>query len=134
MADQESTSAVKLGKNWRTVALVAVILMVGAVMGHSVLSGDRAVSTGEDGSSACAACPSSGTCSKKAVAAREDACCAGKAQSGVSTEKVTAAVADTADSSPCCASKAQCCTDTEKTAETSSACGGCPFSTASKTE
>ncbi len=138
MAEQETTSENKLGQNWRTVAIVAVILMVGAVMGHSMLSGDRAASTGEAGQSACSTCPNSASCSEKADAS-QPACCASKTADSGSVEEAACATkaaccsgAEEATEKPAGCSGGAGCSKTEKGAETPSACGGCQGSACSK--
>ena len=136
MAEQESTSERKLGQNWRTVAIVAVILMVGAVMGHSVLSGNQAANLDGGEKSACSTCPASASCSEK-VAAAQPACCASKAVGSGSDEKgvfATKADGSGSDEEGVFAAKAACCSETAQAAEAPATCGGCSGGTCSTEE
>jgi len=134
MSNQELKTENKLGKNWRTLAIVAVILVVGAVvMGHSLLSGDRTQRTGEDGTSTCSMCSAGGACPAKATTAQaSETCCGSEVQGKMTVENVAAMVSDTGDTPACCGANGQCCADTDKTCcESCSGCGACPASASS---
>ena len=116
-------SAKKMGQNWQTVALVAAVLLVGAVMGHSLLTGDQADDQGKAAKTACQSCPSKQTCASQAAAPTEavfasqaeGSCCAGS---------------ETAEEAGCCAQKSAGCASAEAGCQAKSGCGGgCSSST-----
>jgi hypothetical protein len=124
----ETLSAGGGGQNWKTAMFVVVILVAGAVAGHSLLKNDRAAPKGSScgGDPACAACPFS------KPAAAEDA-----GQSGAQS-----AAGQTANQQmPCCQQQScpsndkACCPDSVCPAGAESptaqpapdSCAGCPF-------
>jgi hypothetical protein len=126
MENQDKTTESKLGKNWKTVALVAAVLMVGAVMGHSLLTSEPADSDATPAKSACQTCPAKASCASQDTAQAgteavfatqtEGSCCAKKA-----------AASEVSSESGCCAKKASGCCDT---AQAKPGCGGgCSSST-----
>ena len=126
MANQDTTSESKMGQNWKTVALVAAVLLVGAVMGHSLLTSNSADAEGTPAKAACQTCPASQTCASQAdtqasadgvfATKTEDSCCAQKT-----------AASEAASESGCCAKKAAGCCETSQT--TPGCGGGCSSST-----
>ena len=107
MAEQDKTTESKMGQNWKTVALVAAVLLVGAVMGHSILTSNSANADGTAAKPACQTCPGKASCASQdkapeATAAAfatqtEGSCCAQKtAESAASSESGCCAKKETA--------------------------------------
>lgn len=132
--EQENASESKMGNNWKTVAIVVAILLVGAVMGHSLLTNERASNQGDMASSACQGCPTSKTCSAQAASAeKSDMACAVGDENTSCAQKGTCAATDEANSnSSCCGEKSTVNSPSCETVPAASACGGCPSSKASQ--
>jgi len=129
MANQENAPESRLGQNWKTVALVAAVLLVGAVMGHSLLTGDQADTEATPAKPACQACPASATCASQDKAqATADGACAGETKASCCAQKDAIAASDATGESGCCAQKAAGCSGSAETFQTTLGCGGCPSS------
>lgn len=133
MTHHGNSTESKLGQNWKTIAIVATILMVGAVMGHSLLTSHGAYSEGTPTKQACQGCPASATCAgQENSQANADAAFASVSESSCCAQKSTdAATTDAKSESGCCAKKAAGSTGSEMF-QTSLTCGGCPSSTDSQ--
>ncbi len=103
MESQDNASKSKLGLNWKIVALAAAVLTAGAVMGHSLLTSDRA-DTEET-----PAAPT--TCAEQA---NEPGACDSKAEGSCCAKKSTCADSDATGESGCCAKKTAGCTGEDK--------------------
>jgi len=124
MTSQDNSAESKLGQNWKTIAIVATILMVGAVMGHSLLTSDQADSEGTPAKQACQGCQASGTCADQEksqtnadaafASVSESSCCA-----QTSTEDATT---DAISKSSCCGEKAQTNADAAFASVSESSC------------
>ena len=71
MDQTDNTVENKMGQNWKTVLVVAAILLVGAVAGHALLSSDQAGSESGALKPACQGCPSGSTCAAQAQPAAD---------------------------------------------------------------
>ena len=132
--EQENADESKMGNNWKPVAIVVAILLVGAVMGHSLLTNERVSNQGDMASSACQGCPTSKACSAQAASAEKaDMACALGDNNTSCAQKGTCAATDEAKSnSSCCGEKSTVKSCTCETAPATSACGGCPSSKAAQ--
>ena len=104
MAGQDSASESKLGRNWKIVALVAAVLMAGAVMGHSLLTSDRA-----DRKETPASPVNTTIAGLEKSPADAHGACASKVEGGCCAKKSTGADSDATGESGCCAQKAAGC-------------------------
>ncbi len=111
MTNQDNSAESKLGQNWKTIAIVATILMVGVVMGHSLLTSEQASETCADQEK------SQANADAAFASVSESSCCAQK-----STEDATA---NARSESGCCSEKAAGCADSSEMFQTSLTCGGC---------
>ena len=126
MTNQDNSAESKLGQNWKTIAIAATILMVGAVMGHSLLTSDQADSEGTPAEQACQGCQASETCADQEksqanadaafASVSEGSCCARKSTSNATTDAVS--------ESGCCGKKAAGSDDSSEMFQTSLT-GGC---------
>ena len=120
---ENQDSAKKMGQNWQTVALVAAVLLVGAVMGHSLLTGEQSDDQGTAAKTACQSCPSKQTCASQAAAPAEAAFAS-------QTEGACCAGSEKAEEAACCAQKTAGCSGAEAGCQAKSGCaGGCSSST-----
>jgi hypothetical protein len=134
MINQDNSAKSKLGQNWKTIAIVATILMVGAVMGHSLLTSDQADNEGTPAKQACQGCQTGETCADQEKSqANADAAFASVSESGCCAQKSTGdATTDAISESGCCAKKAVGDTDSSEMFQTSLTCCGCEPSTDSQ--
>jgi hypothetical protein len=124
MENQDKAPESKMGQNWKTVALVAAVLMAGAVMGHSILTSNSAEAEGTAAKPACQTCPDKASCTSQDKAPEATAAAFATQTEGSCCAKKTPEAAEGSESG-CCAKKeaAGCC----DTAQKASGCagGGC---------
>jgi len=132
--EQENASESKMGNNWKPVAIVVAILLVGAVMGHSLLTNERASSQGDTASPACQGCPTSKTCSAQAASAEKSdmAFAVGDENTSCAQKGVCASTDEAKSNTSCCGEKSTVNSAACETAPSTSACGGCPSSKAAQ--
>jgi hypothetical protein len=134
MTNQDNSAESKLGQNWKTIAIAATILMVGAVMGHSLLTGEQANSEVIPAEQACQGCQASETCADQEKSqANADAAFASVSKSSCCAQTSPQdATTDAVSESGCCGKKASGCDDSSEMFQTSLTCGGCEPSTDSQ--